>query len=445
MLDTRTNPRAAALDALIVVEQGAFTAEAIDQVIDLYNLSERDIRLTTEIVYGSVRMQLTLDYYLNQISKKRVKKLEPRIRNILRIGAYQILFLDRIPTSAAVNESVKLVPRRNRNKRSSGFVNAILRNLIRKQSQISFPDLKEDPVAHISTKYSHPSWMIERWLDRYGVEATIKFCEINNTSPQTDLRVNTLKISPVELQEYFTNKGIDLASGKFADDIFSSTSGMQIINDPYFTAGYYYLQNESSALVGHAVTPDPGDLIYDLCAAPGGKSTHLAQLVNNKGKIFAFDIDEKRVQLIDENITRLNTTAVTAYQGDARNIQLEMADKVLVDAPCSGLGVLRNKPDARWNKSERDITELVAIQKQILANASKLVKPKGKLIYSTCSTEPEENHEVIKWFLDNYRDFQLIELPQWFPGDPATGMVSILPFIHGIDGFFICKMEKVGK
>lgn len=443
-MSIKNNPRAAAVDALTAVESGAFTAEAVNEVIKTYYLSERDARLATEIVYGSVRMRLTLDYYLNQISKKKVEKLDTRIRNILRTGAYQILFLDRIPPSAAVNESVKLVPRRNRD-RSSGFVNAILRNLIRKQSQINFPNLKQDPVAHISTKYSHPGWMVKRWLNRYGIESTIKFCQINNTSPKTDLRVNTLKISSVELQEYFAKKDIILEPGKFASDVFSSKSGMQIINDPYFGAGYYYLQNESSVLVGHAVNPNPGDIIYDLCAAPGGKSTHLAQLLNNNGKIIAFDIDQERIKLIDENLTRLGITAVDVCLGDARNIRLDTVDKVLVDAPCSGLGVLRHKPDARWTKSEQEIFKLVTIQKQILTNAAKLVKPGGQLIYSTCSTEPEENQEIITWFLKTHQNFRLMNLPQWFPGDPNTGKVGILPFIHGIDGFFICKMENVGK
>lgn len=441
-MNSKTNPRAAAVDALIEIEQGAFTATALDQVLSSYNLSDRDSGLATEIIYGSIRMRATLDYYLNHISKQKVKKLEPRIRSILRSGAYQILFLDRVPESAAVNESVNLVSRRNR-QRSAGFVNGVLRNLIRRQSEICFPDLATNPVEHIAFKYSHPQWMIERWLKRYGVEDTIKFCVINNATPKTDLRVNTLKISVSDLQAYLAKQGVEVNPGKYLPDVLTSELGTELLNDPFFNEGYFYLQNESSAMVAHAVQPQPGDIIYDLCAAPGGKSTHLAQLIKNEGQILALDNDHDRVKLIEANIERLGTSSVQARSGDASKIQLPQADKVLVDAPCSGLGVLRHKPDARWSKSLQDISELVKIQKSILLNAATLVKQGGQLIYSTCSTEPEENQEIIKWFLQKHPNFQLQTLPEWLPLTNDNKMLSILPFINEIDGFFICKMEKV--
>lgn len=443
-LQIRSNPRAAAVEALVKIEQAVFIQDAINQVFGQFQLSRLDTALATEIIYGTVRMQLNLDYYLDHISHIDMANLSARVRNILRSGAYQILYLDRVPVSAAVNESVNLIAEKKRQK-IGGFVNAVLRNLVRKHKKIFFPKLESDPIDYISYKYSHPDWMVSRWIKRYGIDNTIELCRINNTVPQTDLRVNTLKITVKQLQSYLCCKKINTKAARFAPDILTTSQTGQLLLDRGFLNGYYYLQNESSALVAHAVGPRSGDLVYDLCAAPGGKATHLAQLMKNKGKIIAVDQTNDRVELILENAKRLDISIIETLVGDAARIQLPQADKVLVDAPCSGLGVLRHKPDGKWYKLEQRLVNLAKMQKAILSNAASLVKPGGTLVYSTCTIEPEENVDVISWFLHEFSNFRLTALPKWFPGLNQRGISTILPFVHKIDGFFICKIEKFGS
>ncbi|HHX01790.1 MAG TPA: 16S rRNA (cytosine(967)-C(5))-methyltransferase RsmB [Firmicutes bacterium] len=436
-----SNSRSAAVDALVKIENGVLISAALDEALVAHKLNELDRALAAEIVYGSVRMQKTIDYVLNSISSIKINALEPLVRNILRTGAYQILYLDRVPVSAAVNEAVKLAPVKNRRK-VSGYINAVLRNLVRKHRSIQFPDLDSDPVGHVAVKYSHPEWLVKRWLDRYGLENTIRFCQINNTSPELHLRVNTLRISLEKLRNSLVEQGIAAEKGRFAPDVLICSRMLSPAADASFEQGYYYIQNESSALVAHALAPRPGEIVYDLCAAPGGKATHLGQLMANQGQIIAVDQTRERIELIQENAARLGISIIKTLVGDARSLQLPTADRVLVDAPCSGLGVLRQRPDARWRRKEQDIDSLAKLQRQILENAATLVKPGGTLVYATCTTEPEENQDMIKWFLERYPHFSQSALPSWFPMSQSVGMTAILPFIHGIDGFFICKLQN---
>lgn len=440
-MKAQNNPRAAALAGLIKVENGVFIGQALNDILAEFSLDSRDTGLTTELLYGTVRMYGFLDYYINQISNRSIERLDVEVRNILRLGAYQILLLDRIPNSAAVNESVKLAPAKKR-KVIGGFINGVLRNLIRQQAKIKLPDIDQDPVNHISTKYSHPQWMVKRWLKRYGVEDTITFCAINNETPQIAIRVNTLKISCEALLDYFAKQDITAKPALYAPDVLSCEQGYQVLNDSYFAEGYYYVQNESSALVVHALDPKQGETIYDLCAAPGGKSTHLAQLMHNIGTVVAIDQTSEKTALIAENANRLGISVIKTLEADASTVTLPLADAVLVDAPCSGLGVLRHKPDVRWRKQLHEIQSLATVQREILANSVKLVKPGGKLVYSTCTTEPEENQEQIAWFLKQFPSFSLSNLPHGFPGLINPSMAQILPFKHGIDGFFICLLEN---
>jgi 16S rRNA (cytosine967-C5)-methyltransferase len=440
-MNSKLNPRKAALDVLLMVENGAFISDALNQVFGEYHLSELDKALAAEIAYGTVRMQKSLDYLLNKVSRRRVDQLQPNIRSILRLGAYQLEYLERIPPAAAVNESVKLIPKKER-RGAGGFVNAVLRNLIRKRSEIDFPSLEADPVRHIAVKYSHPEWMVKRWVKRWGELDSIKLCETNNLNPKFHVRVNTLKITRDKLKAYFLERGINAVPAQFAPDVLICDKSIDLASEPYFQAGYYYIQNESSALAAHALGPRPGETVYDLCAAPGGKSTHLAQLMDNEGRVLAVDQTEAKTGLIRNNAERLGVSIIDIRVGDAAGIELPQADRVLVDAPCSGLGVLRHKPDARWHKTEQNIFDLAEIQRKILGNAARLVKPGGILVYSTCTLEPEENEDMIAWLLEKYPSFQLSPLPEWFPPSQTEGMLTILPFVYGIDGFFICKLAN---
>ncbi len=437
----KDNPRDAALNGLLLVERGAFISEALNSLLQEYQLNDKNVRLTTELLYGTVRMQATLDYLLNQISNRKMDSLSPIIRNILRLGSYQLVFLDRIPASAAVNESVKLTPKRNR-KPIAGFINGVLRNLARKQDSLTLPDLTTDPTNHIATKYSYPQWMVTRWIERWGVQETVEFCRINNNPRETSLRVNTLKTSVEAVKQALEAKGIHVSLGQFAPDVLLVGPGLQILEDPLFAAGHYYIQNESSALVSHALAPKPGELIYDICSAPGGKSTHIGQLMGNLGDILSIDQTDSKLTLVRENAKRLGVRIIRTLAADATQLPaLPLADRVLVDAPCSGLGVLRHKPDIRWRKSENEIKKLPIIQRDILAQAAKLVKPSGILGYSTCTTEIEENQDIINWFLECHPNFRFFPLPGWFPNTPG-GMVEILPQHYNLDGFFICVLEN---
>ncbi len=442
-MNTKTNPRAAAVEAVVNIEEGDFIQGALNSVISKYELKRIDIALVTEIVYGTVRMQKLIDYYLSHISKLELCRLEAYVRSILRVGAYQIIFLDRIPVSAAVNESVKLAPKKN-NRKVRGFINGVLRNIVRKYKDISLPPINPDPIEHISIGYSHPRWMVTRWLKQFGIDNTIKLCQLNNARPLVGIRVNTIKTTLSDIIEYLARQNIPSETGKYAPDVVIAGASFPLVEDPYFLKGFFYLQSESSALVAHAVQPSQGQLIYDLCAAPGGKTTHLAQLMHNQGEIIALDQTESKIRLIKDNLKQQGISIVRTRVGDATSIKLPPADKVLIDAPCSGLGVLRQNPDIKWRRSLEDISELRLLQKRIMTNAANLVKPGGELIYSTCTIEPEENESLIHWFLTNNPKYKLKALPTWFPPGNNVGMLSILPFMHGIDGFFICKMVNIG-
>lgn len=436
-----SNPRAAAVNALMRIEIGVAISNALDQALKAYRLNNLDRGLATEITYGTVRMQKAIDFALDSISRIRIDSLEPRVRAILRTGAYQILYLSRVPVSAAVNEAVKLASA-GKHRKAGGYVNAVLRNLARKSESIKYPDPESDPVRHVAVKHSHPEWIVKRWLHRYGLENTVRFCQINNTSPEIHVRVNTLITSPETLGAHFVEQGALAEKGRFAPDVLVLGRSFSPAADPWLDRGYYYVQNESSALVAHALAPQPGETVYDLCAAPGGKTTHLAQLMDNRGRIIAVDQTDEKVAMIEENAARLRISIIEPMVGDAAVLKLPPADRVLVDAPCSGLGVLRHRPDARWRRRERDILSLAELQRRILANAAAMVKPGGTLVYATCTTEPEENEDTVRWFLKRHPGFILSPLPQWFPPSQHVGMLSILPFIHGIDGFFICKLQN---
>ncbi len=440
----KTNPRGAALFGLLKVEKDIFISEALNLALTQYNLSAKDQKLMTELLYGTVRMQGTLDYYLNQISSRKLDTLDSTMRNVLRLGAYQLMFLDRVPASAAVNESVKLAPAKNR-KTLAGFINGVLRNLARRQESIEFPDLHHHPVDHIAARYSHPQWLVRRWISRWGVQETIKLCQANNAPPLMSIRVNTLKVSVADLKAHYEALGLTVQLGQFAPDVLVIEQGLRITEDPKFQAGFYYVQNESSVLVGHALSPKPGECIYDLCSAPGGKSTHIAGLMKNQGDVLAIDQSDEKIRLIKENAARLGITIIRPLVADASCLpNLAPADRVVVDAPCSGLGVLRHKPDIRWRKKPQEILTLVSIQRSILTQAADLVRPGGTLVYSTCSTEREENEDNILWFLDNFPEFQIQALPNWFPNGTQT-MLQILPHQQRIDGFFICRLVRNGK
>ena len=437
------NPRQLAVITLNELEEkGDFLREVLDLHSRQNDLSPLDQGLYTELVYGTVRMRRNLDYVISSFSSRPLTKVTPAILNVLRSAVYQILYLERVPAHAAVNEAVKLA-RIFGHEGVAKFTNGLLRQLIRKKDTISYPDWERDPVLHLGLKYSFPSWMVEHWLSWLGPTETAMLCQALNETPKLNIRVNTVKTSVPELRDYLTEQGISSAPGKFAPDVLEVSPAGHVVKDQALARGMYYIQDESSALAAHALQVEAGQTVYDLCSAPGGKTTHLAQLMNNQGQIFAFDASGNRLALVEENARRLGITIIETTIRDATETwNLPPGPRVLVDAPCSGLGTMNHRPDIRWNKTPQDIKELVNLQRKILSAASKAVAPGGLLLYSTCTLTKDENQDVAHWFLQEHTDFSGASFPAWFPPGETEWMRTILPHHHGLDGFFLAVFRK---
>lgn len=448
------NARSMALEVLYAVDhEGAFSNIALNRVLEKYKPEKLDRGFITELVYGTLRTLNTLDWVLGGFLKKPLEGLPPWIKNILRMGVYQILHMEKVPDSAACNESANLA----RNYGHAGtvkLVNGVLRNVVRNKEQLEFPDMETDPVKSIAIRYSHPEWLVSRWIQEFGPDAAAKLCQANNEIPSNTIRTNTLRITRDELRQNLAAEGIDASPGRCAPETLIIEGFKSVGSIAAHQSGLFMVQDESSTLVGHAVHPKPGSLVIDACSAPGGKSTHMAQLMENRGQIISADIHPHKMDLIRENADRLGVEIIKPVVLDAAELDLQFAGKadyILVDAPCSGLGVLRRRPEIRWRKRPDQIDELHSLQVKILNSAAACLKPGGILVYSTCTITHEENTDVIEEFLDNNRDFSLEDLAGYLPEDlaqmPGTddlsrGFVQFLPHIHGMDGFFIARMKK---
>lgn len=446
--------REVALKVLYQIEaKDAYANLALSQALKQKDLNQLERGLTTELVHGVTRTRNTLDWILEQYVKSGLKKLTPWIRNILRLGVYQLYYLDKIPPSAAVNESVKLAKKYG-HAGTVKLVNGVLRNVERGKMTLKFPDLATQPVEHISIKYSHPDWLVEKWLKEFGVEETIKLCQANNRPATNSIRTNTLKITRAELKEVLAGEGVECKESYFTPEglIIDNFSSLEELSS--FRKGYFLLQDEGSMLVSHLLKPEARDFIIDACAAPGTKATHLAQLAEDQGRIVACDVHEHKINLIMDNCRRLGIKSITPRVLDARKLGLAYAGQaqgVLVDAPCSGLGVLRRRSDARWRKEPGQLAELSALQLEILQGTSSALKPGGALVYSTCSIAPEENLGVVEKFLKQNPHFRLESILDLLPfalerqEDRETakeGYLQFLPHIHGTDGFFMARMVR---
>lgn len=409
-------------------------------------LREEDRDFVIELTYGVLKQRKFLDYLADKLLQKR-SKLPPFIINALRVGLYQLYFLDKVPVYAAINETVAAVKKHR--KEFSGLVNGVLRNFLRNKEEISkIP--KDDLEKYLAIAYSHPEWMVERWLRFYGDSKTQEILRYNNSKPKLTLRVNTLKIKPDQFKQILENKGIKYQQVKFLPEAFLIAEPIAVAKIPGYHEGLFYIQDIGSLLISHIVEPRPGTIGLDACAAPGGKTTHLAQLMQNKGKIFAFDVHPQRVSLIEDNAHRLGIDIIQAEVGDATKLPFSFTSKIdwiLADVPCSGTGVLARRPDARWQKSLEEILSLSQYQLKILVHLAKLLPPEGSIVYSTCSIEEEENEKVVEKFLENHPDFMLVKPPGVFFDLGIVKneyYVKMLPGEIG-DGFFGVKLKKVTK
>ena len=439
----QVSARQAAVEILLqVLRDGAYTNIAINKYLRSHELSDLDRRLLTELVYGSIKALGTIDWYLAQCVSRPLAKIEAPILNILRLGIYQILYMDKIPEAATCNEAVKLA-RVYSHEGSAKFVNGVLRGFLRKKDELVFPSEEEDEAGYLALKLLHPRWLVKKWLQQFGREATEKLCAFNNTPAPVCLRVNTLVADRESLMKDLEAAGAVVRPSQWSKDgiICEKLPGLNSVFAKLKQD--FYIQDESSMLVAAILAPKPGEKVVDLCSAPGGKTTHIAQVMGDKGEIFAGDIHEHKIKLIEENAQRLGITIIKAQQRDASvfdEFLAGKADRVLVDAPCSGLGVLRRRAEARWRKTRAGIRPLPKLQLQILANGARYVKQDGLLVYSTCTIEPSENHYVVAAFLEQHPDWEYAGVRHPLTGE-IVDELQLLPQVDGIDGFFICSLR----
>jgi 16S rRNA (cytosine967-C5)-methyltransferase len=457
-----TNPRQLAFIALRDVHKGAYADVALDRVLQKVNLPDNDRRLVTELIYGSVRRQRTLDSIIDQFAKKKSHQQPQDLRTILHLGFYQLRYQERIPASAAVNTTVQLA-KENGFSGLTGFVNGLLRQYLRKaegageentpsslhKDPLQFP---ENPVERLGILHSFPDWIIQVWLEQLGLVETEQLCEWMNQSPTIDLRINPLRTSIEEVEVALQSVGIlvrRIPHLPQALRFIGNTGSIQKL--PGFREGWWTVQDSSAQLVSHLLDPQPGEVIIDACAAPGGKTTHIAELMADKGKIWACDRTPSRLRKLQENSQRLNLQSIQIYTGDSRHFNQfqNTANRVLLDAPCSGLGTMHRHADARWRQIPESVQELSVLQKELLTHTSTFVKPGGVLVYATCTLHPAENEEVISAFLAESPDWQIespsgLELSDSGYSTPQ-GWFKVWPHRQDMDGFFMVRLRKTNN
>ena len=443
------NARRAAAELLLRVErERSFADLLIDRELNSGLLQGPDRGLFTELVYGVLRRQGTLDHIARQFSQQPPEKLEPAVRILLRTGLYQMFFLDRVPVSAAVNETVNLaaemIPR------AKGFINAVLRSADRGRDTIVYPDRERDSAGFLAARYSHPRWLAEQWLTQLGpVEAEALAAAMAEQPPLT-ARVNTLKLTRDELAARLAVKGSSATLCRYSPLALKLDASGTVEQLPGFREGHFTIQDESSQLAALLLDPQPGERVLDLCAAPGGKATAIAQLMENRGVVTACDLTDAKLHRVEETAARLGISIITTLRGDAADPPVgfrEGYDRVLVDAPCSGLGVIRRNPEGKWRKNSEDLARLAVAQKKLLKAAATCVAPGGVLLYGACSTSEQENEAVVDELLARRPDFVLESgqelFPEWEELFTERGMFRSWPHRHdGMDGFFAARLRR---
>lgn len=407
------------------------------------DFDSRDSGFIVELVYGVLRNRSRIDWLLERHSSKPLSSTDDWTRNILRLAAYQLLFLDKVPASAAVNTATELAKSFGR---KSGYVNGLLRTLERNKDQLPLPDDK-DPAKRLSLIYSHPHWLVKRWIRRIGPERTGEILRNNNKPAPLIIRSNRLKQTRNELVSLLQSQGAEVRKTTYSPDGIEIISSPGLTNLPAFQEGRFMVQDEAAQLAGMLLAPQPGDTILDACAAPGGKTMHLAEMMGDRGRIIALESDKKRIGKICENAKRLGISIIEPKEGDASTFRKGIYDRILIDAPCSGLGVLRRHPDGRWTKSAEDLAERSKLQKKILDNCAGILKPCGVLVYATCTTEPEENENIIQSLLDKHSNFKVNDPRQYLPAAAADLVGDDLffrtfPNAAMMDGFFAARMTR---
>ncbi len=433
----RQNPREIAARTLQQREMGSVYVESLlEKELARAQMQPSDRALCQELVYGTVRWQATLDWLIARKTAGRTQKTA--LQNLLRLGLYQIFWLDRIPNHAAVHETVEQAKRSGFGSQA-GFVNAVLRGYLREFDPTK-QLLAESKTSQPHIGYSHPEWLVARWQQRWGAERTAQLMEWNNTPPKTYARVNTLKTDPGKLLAQWRDENVDydfvLRSWLEENSIFELKQFPPLAKLPSFQEGLFYIQDPSTVLAVRLLDPQSGETVLDLCAAPGGKLAYLAQLMRNEGRLVANDVSSERLKLVQENCQRLGVTCaepVLALDPRPSTLDPRLFDRILVDAPCSNTGVMRRRVDLRWRIKPREIERLRAAQLDLLRQSATVLKPNGILVYSTCSLEPEENHSVVQDFLAEHPSFSL------------QTERELLPFVDGVDGAYVACVRGSEK
>lgn len=444
-----SDARSLAVKILTRVERtDSYLDKLIDYEIRTDLLNDYDKSLLNEICHGVIRWMRRLDWFLNGFYRGNWEKCTPEIKNTLRVALYQILFLNKIPDFAAVNEAVEFVKRISTQKHAD-VVNGLLRTIIRTKNDLVYPTREIDEVKYLGIMQSHPNWMVKRWIQRFGFDDAVIFAESNNKRPILTLRVNTIKTTRDQVLKRFEERNIVYRTCRYIDYFITLRLMSKIYLDEDFLNGMYTVQDESAGLPAVLLKPTENDVVLDMCAAPGGKSTHLAQIMGNKGRIYSVDKYDAKIKMMQQTGERLGITNIEFINDDAADLQDPRLkdlkfDKILLDAPCSGMGVLSKKPEIRWKREMEDIYALAEIQKKLLSSAVKYLKPGGVIVYSTCSTEPEENMDVVKDFLEKNPDFTIDNASKYVKHDlvNAEGCIETFPHKHNIDGSFAARLVR---
>ena len=438
-----------ALRVLYVIDaEQAYTDVALRQMLGDGALERRDRAFVTACVYGVVRWQGRIDWLLSQACSRPLDSLTPWIRNILRLGAYQCLWMERVPARAAVHASVGLA-RRFGHAGVAGLVNGVLRTLLRQHAAYALPDADAQPAAHLAVAHSHPQWLVERWLDRYGWARTQALCAENNCPRDVTLRVNTLRTTPQALAQRLVQEGLrHVRPSRLLAEALGVQGTSRLGALPSYRDGLFQVQDEGAMLVAPLCRAQPGQRVLDACAAPGGKTTHLTQLMGDTGQILACDAQASRLRLLAANVRRLGLTNVTPVASDGTGPPpwSGVFDRVLVDAPCSGLGVLSRHPDIKWRRGSEALQGMQRTQLGLLEAQRRCLAANGLLVYSVCSNEPEETHEVVRTFLERHPDMRLDAVAGDLPNELAqyasrSETLDLTPEQHGTEGVFAARFR----
>ncbi len=442
--DLYSGVRGLAVKILNRVERtDSYLERLLDNEMRDSDLTGPDKALLYEIVHGVVRWMGRLDWVLNGFYKGQFSKAIPNLKNGLRVALYQIMFLDRVPDFAVVNEAVEFV-KKLQGQKPADLTNAILRNIIRSKNGIRYPDPEEDLPGYLAAFYSHPSWMVKRYLARFGREATEKLLSSNNEKPFLTLKINALKTNPEEFKQLLNKVNLRFKSGRYLPEFFKLQNLTNITAWEYYANGYFNIQDESAGLACRLLDAVPGMRVLDMCAAPGGKTAYIAGLMHDEGEIIAIDRFEARLRIMERNTQRLGIKSIKLIEQDALEYDDTGFDRVLADVPCSGTGTLCKKPDIKWKKDLLDIRRMTELQYKLLEKAASLAKPGGVVVYSTCSIEPEENGDIVNKFLSGHPEFSLENASGSFPMEivDPNGCIQTFPHSHQLDGAFAAKLVR---